>query len=143
MFPEGTVSIICLVITFVVNTLEEVSIKFFFLCFKLRRVCLEICFIIPYHISMMFEFVWTIAFLILRSMWITHKCYMPLLPAVFALRDTQIHICFSDSSNILTYIEASVNKTLCSCTGLWTRNIDLYHHYIGFWECFDNLWVRC
>ena len=40
------------------------------------------------------------------------------LPAVFALRNIQIYICFSDSSDMLTYIEASVNKTLCGCTGL-------------------------
>ena len=43
----------------------------------------------------------------LNSVW---KGSMFPLPAVFALRDTKVYVCTSDSGNIAFYIEVSVNQ---------------------------------
>jgi len=45
MFPEGIVTVICLMITFAINIFEEIKTKFVF------RVCLEIDFITSSYIS--------------------------------------------------------------------------------------------
>ena len=119
MFPEEIVSTICLVIIFTVNTVKRVDTRFSFLCFKPGRVCSEICLAIPCYIPMIFKFVWTIIFLILKSIWMICKCYMLPLSAVFILRDVQIYIRSSYNSDMSIYIGAVVNKTLCSYTGLW------------------------
>ena len=44
----------------------------------------------------------TIAFLTFRSMSMTCTCSVSLSPAIFALRDTRVHIGASDSSDVMT-----------------------------------------
>jgi len=79
VFSEWTVNTIHLIITFAVNILEWLNIRFSFLCFKHKRICLEIGFVVSCYISMMFKFVWTIAFLTLKFICATCKCGILLL----------------------------------------------------------------
>ena len=51
-----------LVITFVVYTLEGVRAQFTLFYFKTQRIGLEISFVAPSEMTMVFRFVWSIAF---------------------------------------------------------------------------------
>lgn len=54
VFLERIVITICLIFAFVVNIFEEVSIQFPFLCFKPQMISLEIGFVAPYYIFVIF-----------------------------------------------------------------------------------------
>jgi len=116
VFPEETVINVCLMFVFAVHILERISIRFLFLCFKPQRISFEISFATSYYFSVMFQFVWTIAFLILWSMHVTCIYSTTLLLVVFVLRNTRVYICFSNHSNISFYIKIPVNKAFCFCT---------------------------
>ena len=142
MFLEWTVTTVHLIFFLAVNTLERISTRFLFLCFKPQRICLEIGFIIPCYFSVMFNFVWTIAFLTLWFMHVICVYDIILLPAVLVLRNTRVHICSSNHNNMSFYIKIPVNKTFWFCTILWIPNVDLYHGHIKFRKCFDNSRTR-
>jgi len=81
---------------------------------------------------MMFDFMETIALLIFGTMYTASKSgiSISLLPTILALRDTRIHVGFSDSCDLLTYIEVFVNKILSFCTILRIPNINLYNSHV-------------
>ena len=49
-----------------------------------------------------------------------------------------VHVHPSDSQNVMTYIKASVNKTLCFCTILKIPNINPDYSYVRLWKYLDN-----
>jgi len=61
----------------------------------------------------MCKFIWSIISLTLGSMYIAYMNSMFLLPAVLALWNTGVYICFFNSYNVMTYIEAPANEILC------------------------------
>ena len=124
-------------IVLAVNIFEIMSTEFLFLCFKPWRICLEMGFAISCHISVIFEFIQTIVFLIFWSIHATCIYGITLLLAVLALRNTQIHVHFSDCSNMTFYIEASINKAFRFHSSLWTSNVNPYQSYIIFGRGFD------
>lgn len=67
---------------------------------------------------------------------------MPLFPAVFVLRHIRVHIYPSDGGNVVSYIETSVNKTLCLAPIVNIPNVQPNNGYIQFWEYLDNMWFR-
>ena len=76
MLPEQTVSTISLMITFAINIFEGMCIGFFFQSFESQRVCLKVSFATLCYFSVVFEFVQSITFLTLRSMYIACiSCY--------------------------------------------------------------------
>ena len=78
----------------------------------------------------MFRFMRTItlnAFSLLDS---THECEMTPLLAICVLEYTRVHICSSDCSDVVAYIEASVDEKFCVLTALHILNIDLDYGYI-------------
>jgi len=62
-----------------------------------------------------------------------------LFPAILALWIARVYVCFSDSSNMTFYIEASINKKFCFCTILEIPNVDLYHGHVRFGRSLDNM----
>jgi len=72
VFSEWTVITVHLLFILAVNIFKQVSIGFFFFCFKPWRIHLEVGFATPHHFSMMFKFVWTVVFLTFWSMYVTH-----------------------------------------------------------------------
>jgi len=66
-----------------------------------------------------------------------------LLPVVLVLRNTRIHVGFSDHSDITIYVKRPVNKTFCFCTILEIPNIDPNHSQVEFGRSLDNLRTRC
>jgi len=61
----------------------------------------------------MFNFIEAIAFVAFETINTTRKSGMIPLPTILVLRNTKVHICSSNSSNITSYIETSVNKAFC------------------------------
>ena len=57
---------------------------------------------------------------------------MSSLLAILALGDTRVYICFSNGSNIVAYVEASINQAFSFCTTLDIPNIDSNNNYIRF-----------
>ena len=57
VFPEKTVVAVHLIVIFVVSTFKKMQIEFASQSFESWRVCLEIGFAVPNHISVVFEFV--------------------------------------------------------------------------------------
>jgi len=66
----------------------------------------------------------------------------PLL-TILVLRNTRIHISFSDSYNILFYIKISINKTLSLCIILRVPNVNPYNSYIRLGKDLDNIRIEC
>ena len=89
----------------------------------------------------MFRFMRTItlnAFSLLDS---THECEMTPLLAICVLEYTRVHICSSDCSDVVAYIEASVDEKFCVLTALHILNIDLDYGYIWLGRDFDDSWL--
>ena len=129
-------------IIFVIDTFEGICTRFFFQSFESQRVCLKVSFAISCYISVVFEFVWPIIFLTLRSMYIVHISSISLFLTVLILWYARVHVHPSDSCNVTTYIKAPVNKALCFYTILQIPNINPDYSYVRLWRCLDNpgLW---
>jgi len=61
-----------------------------------------------------------------------------LFPAVLALEDIRIHVCTTDSCNVTSNVEASVDEILSFRTTLRILNVDLDNSYVRFRRGFDN-----
>jgi len=62
VMPKGAGVQVGLVIAFAVYTLEDVRTRFTLFCFETWRIGLEISFAVPSKMTMVFRFVWSIAF---------------------------------------------------------------------------------
>lgn len=110
---------------FAIDTFKHMRIWFFFLGFKSRRVNYTISLIAPCYIPIMFDFVRAIILLVFNAIYIVSKSGITSLPTVLALQNTQVYVSFSDSCNMSSYIEISVNKILNLYTILKILNIYL------------------
>jgi len=98
-----------LMILFAVYTLEGVGARLALFSFKTKWVNLEVCFATPSKMTMMFGFVWTITLDTSRSLKTVHEHCMTLLPTIFTLGSTRVHISTPDSCDKASYIETSIN----------------------------------
>ena len=53
-------------------------------------------------------------------------------PAVLALRDSWVHVCSPNGSNVLSYVEAPVDEYLGISPTLNIPYVDLYYGHVGF-----------
>ena len=87
---------------------------------------------------MVFRFIQTIVFYALKPLDSAYtSCMFPLL-AIFALRNSQIHIHTSNCSNVATNIKAPVDKTSGFSTTLNISNVNPNNGHIRFRENFNN-----
>jgi len=77
--------------------------------FEMWRVSLEVGFITPNKVVMVFNIVWAISFDTVRSLGLIYKDSVSLLPTVLVLEDTRVHICSTNSCNVASYVEALVD----------------------------------
>jgi len=75
----------CLVVNvFIINIFEAMWARFFFEGFESERVDLEIGFVIPYYISMVFDLVRSVIFLTFRPINTISECSMfPFLAVLY------------------------------------------------------------
>ena len=107
--PEKTDIRISLMIVFAIQALEAVRSRFTLFCFESGYVSLKVCFAIPSEMSVVFNFVETIVFNIPQTLSTACKCDVSPFLAVFALENSQVHVCSIDSSDAVADIEAFVN----------------------------------
>ena len=136
MLPEWTTIVIYLIFALVIDILEWISIRFFFFCFKSGKICFKVCLTTLHHFPVMFNFIRTVIFLVFETIYIT------LLLTILILRNAKIHAGSSNSSNMMIYIEVSVNKIFCFCTILRIANIDSYNSHIWFRRYLNKMWIR-
>ena len=65
-----------------------------------------------------------------------------ILPTILILRNTGVHVGFSDGCDVLSYIETFVNRTLSLCTILKVPNVNLYNRHIRLGESLDDASMR-
>jgi len=78
--------------------------------FKVERIGFLIHFVAPPKLTVVFRLVRAITLDTLRALDLARHSHMSLSPAVFALRDTRVHVSSSNGGNILLYVEAPINK---------------------------------
>ena len=60
------------------------------------------------------------------------------LPAVLALGNSQVHVCASNSRNVVTYIEASIDEHFSVFTTLDIPYVNPDYGHVRFGRDFDN-----
>ena len=65
-----------------------------------------------------------------------HRVALP--PTILALRDFRVHVCSSNSSDVVTYVEASNDEHFGIAITLYILYINLDNCHVGFWGDFDN-----
>ena len=61
-------------------------------------------------------------------------------PAILALGNTRVHVHSPDSCDVVTNIEAPVDKHFSILSTLYVPYINLDNGHVGFWRDFDNSW---
>ena len=123
MLPERAHIGVSLMIAFAVKSFKQVRTQFPIFCFKSGWVDFEICFATPYEMSLIFTLVWTIALNELQSLNLTIKSSIILFLAVFALRNTRVHVCTINGHNVYSNVEAPIDQTLSILPTLCIPNI--------------------
>jgi len=139
MLSEWTNVAICLVFAFTINILEKVSTRLSFLGFKFKKISFKVNLTTLYYLSVMFNFMKTIAILAFGTIYMVDKSGMFPLPTILILRNIRIHVGFLDGYNMLFYIEISVDKTFSLCTILRVSNVDLYNSHIRLERGLDDM----
>ena len=63
-------------------------------------------------------------------MYMIHKCIMALLPAIFALENTGVHVGTMNSDNVTTNIKASIDEHFCIQAILEISDINPDDYYV-------------
>jgi len=126
-----------LVVSYAVGTFERMRAWLALLGFQSRWVNFSISLAAPTEFSVVFGLVGAIAFDALGSLYSAREGGVTPFPAVFALGNSRIHVCSSNSSNIVANIEASVNKHFSIVTTLNIPYIYLDNGHVGLRRNFD------
>ena len=138
VFPERTISGVCLIFALAVWIFEWMRARFALLGFKSRRVSLLISFITPHKLTVMNGLVGAVTFDIFYLLDSVRTWHMILFPTVFILWYFRAHISTTNYSNKTSNIKPPINKALGFCTTLSILNFDLDNGYVGFGRHFDN-----
>ena len=136
VFPEKTSITIYLMFLFAINTFERMRAQFAFFILESKGVSLEIYLTAPYYLFIVINFKRSVAFDTFKTM--IHKSHIILFPAILTLWDTQIHICFSNSCNIMFNIKTSIDKVFCFGTTLRVLDVDPNYCYVRFGRSINN-----
>ena len=88
----------------------------------------------------MLRLVETITLNIFSLLYTIQECGVFPLLAVFVSRDIEIYICTSDSYDVASNVEVSIDQLFCFLTTLNIPNIHPNNGYIQFGKNFDNAW---
>jgi len=70
-----------------------------------------------------------------------HRVVSP--PTILALGDSRIHVCSSNGSDVVTYVEAPVDEHFGIAATLYISYINLDDYHVGFWGDFDDSRLQC
>ena len=85
---------------------------------------------------------WTIALDTFSSLNATRKGGVSPLPAILALGDFRIHICISNSGDIIAHIEAPINKKFSVFSTLNIPDVDSNNGHVKLRRDFNNSQFR-
>ena len=108
--PVRTAIAICLMVSFAIHAFEDV--RAWLTIFGGRSVCFFVVYATPCFLSVVFSQVSSIAFGASGDMRMTAECRVAPLPTVLALRDTWVRVGTSNSNDVASNIEASVDDVL-------------------------------
>ena len=134
--PVRTAIAICLMVSFAIHVFEDV--KAWLTIFGGRSVCFFVVHATPRFLSVVFSQVSSVVFGVSGDMRMTAECRVAPLPTVLALRDTWVCVGTSNSSDVASNIEASVDDVLSYRTALGIPDVYPNHHLVGFGGCFDD-----
>ena len=129
-----------LVVSFAVETFEQIGAWLALLGFQSRWVNFSISLPAPTEFSVMFGLVRAIVFDTLGSLYSAREGRVTPFPVVFALGNSGIHVCSSNSSNVVANIEASVDKHFSIVTTLNIPYIYPDNGHVGLQGNFDYSW---
>jgi len=116
------------------------SVRFILFGFKIWKIYFEICFIASSKMFVVFNLVVSTAFDTSWSLKTAHKDSIFPFPAVFALRDFEVHISSIYSCYVITDIEIPIDKILSFCATLGILYFNLDDCYVRLGWQFDNSW---
>ena len=102
-------------------------------------VCPFIGFAAPCKLLVIFQFVRTITLDVFGPLNSVQKCRVAPPPTILVLGDSWVHVCSSNGSDVVAYIEVSVDKHFSIADTLYIPYINPDDCHIGFWKDFDDL----
>ena len=112
MFPKQTICRVSYIRILTIEILETMRARIAFLSFKSRRINFVISFATPCKIVVIISEMQTITFCTFRTLDVTNPSQILPFLAVFALRNTRIHISASYHSDNVSDIELPVDYFL-------------------------------
>ena len=138
IFPERTVSRVCLMFALAVWTLEKMGTRFALLGFKPRRISFFVSFTIPHKLAIMNGLVRAITFDTLHPLNSAHTWCMIPFPTFFTLWYSWVHISTINCGNKASNIEPPINEALYFYAALSIPNVDPDNGYVRFGRHFDD-----
>jgi len=96
------------VLFFAINTLKSMRVQFVFLSLESRGVIFEIYLTTSCYLSIVLNFMRSIIFDSFRSVSVVYKSHVFPFSAILTLGNVWVHICSSNSYNVMSDIKASV-----------------------------------
>jgi len=96
-------------IIFAIQAFEAVRARFTLFGFKFGWTSLKVCFIAPSKVFVVFNFVEAIVFDTSQTLSIACKCGVFPFSVVFVLGNSWVYVHFTDNSDVIANIEASVD----------------------------------
>ena len=106
---------------------------FIFFCFKAGRVGFLVHFAVLFKLTIVFRLVRAIALDALRALNSAGHSHIFSSSAVFALRNTRVHVGSLNDDNILLYVKASINKAFGLTPALNILDINPNDRYVRLW----------
>jgi len=130
-------------ITLIIGALERVRTWFALLSLESRSVRLLVYLAISCKLAVMFRFVKAIALDTFSFSKSAQECCISPLLAVLVLRDTWVHVGTSDSGDVVSYVEASVNESFSLTAALDILYVGPDNSHIQSGRYLDNMRPRC
>ena len=92
---------------------------------------------------MVFDFMESVTFNTFRSMSTVYKSCVPSFLTILVLGNIWVHICSSNSHNVMSNVKAFINEIFCFGTTLEVPNINSNHSHVRFGKSFNNLEIWC
>ena len=134
--PVRTAIAIRLMVSFAIHAFEDIRARL--TIFGGRLVCFFVVHATPCFFSVVFGRVSSVALGASRDMRMTAECQVAPLPTVLALRDTWVCVGTSNSSNVASNIEVSVDDVLSYRTTLGIPDVHPNHRLVRFGGYLDN-----
>ena len=130
ILPERAIIAVCMIFSFVFDTLKWMSIEFSFLSFEPKKVSFKINIATLCYLSMVFNFMRIFILLAVSTIWIAGESNVLPLLKILVLGNTRVHIYSINCYNVLFHIETFINKTFNLCTILKVLNVNPYNGHI-------------